>query len=135
MKQYSDIQVTEERVQEGGKKTYLIKYYQVLPKSERRYGYPRYMKLIDSIQIQPKEDFTGIHYSKTLKNQRPQSILKAVRETNKKQQGIHKSINRSFSRNLAGQVRVWWHIQRAERKKSCQSKTLYLAMLSFTNER
>lgn len=77
-----------------------------LPKSERRYGYPRYMKLIDSIQIQPKEDFTGIHYSKTLKNQRPQSILKAVRETNKKQQGIHKSINRSFSRNLAGQVRV-----------------------------
>ena len=73
---------------------------------------------------------------KLIKIKNKERILKAARE-NKflSYKGIlHKAISGFLSRNLTIHKRMGWYIQSAERKKTCQPKTLYLAKLSFRNE-
>ena len=44
---------------------------------------------------------------------------------------VEENHNKINIRNNEGQKTVKWHNQRAERKKHCPSKILYLAKLSF----
>ena len=67
----------------------------------------------------PKMIFSKTHYNKLSKSKDKEIILKVTREKiSLIQENPNKAMSGFLSRNLAGQERVEWYIQSAERKKT-----------------
>ena len=93
----------------------------------------KYMKFLDPIQIQPKENFTETHGTNTVKNQRPKRILKSSKGNKQKPKWTHKALSISLNRNLAGQESLMIY-SKCWKKKILPIKSTLPAMLSFRNE-